>query len=91
MSNKRYVIIYNNVIKLCTNNNIQIVNEPKSELDIVNNIKIGSYERIEIDGKKENRDYKFIILPMVNKYTKKKNSLDLLQRYQDAYYKIMII
>lgn len=91
MSNKRYIIIYNNLLRLCENNGIEVVSEPKTELDITNNIKIGSYERIEIDGKKNNKDYKFIILPFINKYTKKKNSLDLLQRYQDAYYKIMII
>lgn len=91
MSNRSYVILYNNVIKLCTNNDIQIVSEPKNELDIANNIKSGSYERIEIDGRKQGKDYKFIILPEVNKYTKKKNSNDLLGRYQGAYYKIMVI
>lgn len=91
MSNKSYVGLYNNVVKLCENNNIKVSNEEKSELDIVNNIKVGSYERIEIDGTKEGRDYKFIILPEINKYTKKKNSLDLLERYQAAYHKIMVI
>lgn len=91
MSNKSYVSYYNNILRLCENNEIQVVSEPKSELDIANNIKIGSYERIEIDGRKQGKDYKFIILPAMNKYTKKKNSTDLLQRYQEAYYKIMVI
>lgn len=91
MSNKSYVILYNNILELCTNNNIKIVSDKKTELDIANNIKIGSYERIEIDGRKEGKDYKFIILPEMNKYTKKKNSLDLLSRYQDAYHRIMVI
>lgn len=74
MSNRSYVILYNNVIKLCTNNDIQIVSELKNELDIANNIKSGSgaYERIEIDGSKQGKDYKFIILPEVNKYTREK-------------------
>lgn len=90
MSNKSYVSLYNNVLSLCENNEIKVVSELKSELDIANNIKIGSYERIEIDGRKQGKDYKFIILPEANKYTKKKNSMDLLQRYQDAYHRIVV-
>lgn len=90
MSNRSYVILYNNILKLCTHNGIQVVSEQKTELDIANNIKIGSYERIEIDGRKQGKDYKFIILPEANKYTKKKNSSDLLGRYQEAYHRILI-
>jgi len=72
-------------------NGIKLVGDRKSELEIFNNIKIGSYERIEIDGKKNNKDYKVVLLPEQNKYTKKKNLVDLLQRYYLAYHKILVV
>lgn len=91
MTSRLYTKLYNNLISLFKYNGIDIVSEDKNELELFNNIKIGSYERIEIDGKKNGKDYKIVLLPEQNKYTKKKNSLDLLQRYQLAYHKIIVV
>lgn len=73
------------------NNGIELVGDRKNELEIFNNVKIGSYERIEIDGKKDGKDYKIVLLPVQNKYTKKKNLVDLLQRYYLAYHRILVV
>lgn len=91
MSNNTYNILYNNLMAVFKNNGIQIVGEIKNELELFNNVKIGSYERIEIDGKKDGKDYKIVLLPMQNKYTKKNNLTDLIGRYYLAYHKIMVV
>lgn len=90
-NNELYTFIYKNVLECLKYNGIELLSEKISNQEIFNNLKVGSYERIEIDGKKDNKTYKFIIFPEVNKYSKKKVAYDLLNRYKDKYDKLVLI
>lgn len=91
MDYNTYRILYNNILELFNYNKITLSSPEITNQELFNNIKTGSYERVEIDGKKDNKNYKVILFPEVNKYTKKKNATDLLNRYIEVCHKLLII